>query len=81
MDDIHVFPWNERAIYQITIRGMLAPRWSAWFDNLQMTCDPSGNTILHGSVVDQAALYRLIEKARGLGLALIAVARIEPDTS
>jgi hypothetical protein len=81
MDDIYTFPWNERAVYQITIRGTLAPHWSTWFDNLQLACDPAGTTTLQGFVADQAALYQIIEKARDLGLVLIAVARIEPDTS
>ena len=81
MDDIHIFPWSEPAVYQITIRGTLALHWSAWFDNLELACDPAGTTTLRGSVADQAALYRIIDKARDLGLILIAVARIEPDTS
>ncbi len=60
-------------VYAIHVRGALEPQWSTWFDGVTITHDPDGNTILHGAVVDQAALYGLIGKLRDLGLTLIAV--------
>ncbi len=66
-------------VYAIHVRGTLDPQWSAWFDGLTITYEPNGETTLHGPVVDQAALYGLIGKARDLGLTLLAVARNEPD--
>ena len=40
--------------------------------------EPNGETTIHGPVVDQAALYGLITKARDLGLTLLAITRSEP---
>lgn len=59
--------------YQIRVSGQLDPSWAHWFDHLTIRHDPDGNTTLSGPVADQAALYGLINKARNLGLTLIAV--------
>jgi len=61
--------------YQIQVRGALDPRWSAWFDQLAITHDAEGNTLLVGPVSDQAALYGLINRLRDLGMTLLAVTR------
>ncbi len=55
------------------IVGQLDPHWLDWFDGLEMDHLPDGNTKLSGSVVDQAALYGLINRARDLGLTLLSV--------
>ncbi len=70
---------RERGYYQIRVRGVLDPRWSAWFDGLTITHDPDGDTTLAGPVADQAALYGLISKARDLGLTLLGVSRVAED--
>ena len=31
--------------YEITVEGILDPRWSAWFDGLQLTSDASGRPL------------------------------------
>ena len=46
---------------------------------MQITHDADGATTLRGPVVDQAALYGLIGRARDLGLTLLAVNRILAD--
>jgi hypothetical protein len=61
--------------YQIQVRGILDPRWSGWFDQLAISHDAEGNTLLAGPLRDQAALYGLINRLRDLGLTLLAVAR------
>ncbi len=66
-------------VYAIYVRGALDPQWSTWFDGVTITHDADGNTILQGAVVDQAALYGLIGKARDLGLTMLAVVRSEPE--
>jgi len=63
-------------IYQILIKEALDPEWSAWFDDMTITRDTAGATILEGPVIDQAALYGLIGRARDLGLTLLAVNRV-----
>ncbi len=70
---------HEPAIYQIRVRGALDQRWALWFDGLTITHEPNGETTLQGPVVDQAALYGLISKARDLGLTMLAVVRSEPE--
>ena len=65
--------------YQITVEGVLEPRWSVWFDGLKVTSDASGRTTIAGPVTDQAALHGLLTKVRDLGLPLVAVDRVEPD--
>ena len=62
--------------YQIQVRGALDPRWSGWFDQLAITHDAEGNTLLAGPVSDQAALYGLINRLRDLGMTLLGVTRI-----
>jgi DNA-binding FadR family transcriptional regulator len=61
-------------VYQV--RGALDPRWSGWFDQLAISHDAEGNTLLSGPVSDQAALYGLINRLRDLGMTLLAVARL-----
>jgi hypothetical protein len=65
--------------YEITVQGVLDPRWSAWFDGLQLTSDATGRTIIAGPVADQAALHGLLAKIRELGLTLLAVRRADRD--
>lgn len=61
--------------YQIIVEGHLNPRWSSWFDDLTLTHQEDGTTLLSGLVGDQAALYGLLIKIRDLGLTLLAVNR------
>jgi hypothetical protein len=66
-------------IYQIRIKGHLGQEWSEWFDNMAIALEPNGDTVLFGRV-DQAALHGLLIKVRDLGMELISVNRIEPDS-
>ena len=52
-----------------------------WFDGLSLTNDNDGTTVIHGIVLDQSALHGLLQKVRDVGLPLISVTRVEPDTS
>jgi hypothetical protein len=65
--------------YEIWVRGVLDSGWSAWFGGLQVTSDERGQTVIAGSVVDQAALHGLLAKVRDLGLELLEVRRTDPD--
>jgi hypothetical protein len=77
--DIQRSPDDTPARYQIQVRGALDPRWSGWFDQLAISHDAEGNTLLAGPVIDQAALYGLINRLRDLGLTLLAVVRLPPS--
>lgn len=65
-------------VYQIRIRGHLGSQWTAWFENLAITLEENGDTILTGLVTDQAALHGLLKKIRDLGMALVSVFLVEP---
>ncbi|MDZ4719047.1 MAG: hypothetical protein SH847_11395 [Roseiflexaceae bacterium] len=70
---------DEPELYAIRIKGQLHERWATWFEGLIPTLEASGETLLTGPVVDQAALYGLLRKVRDLGMPLISVMRIEPE--
>lgn len=68
-------------VYQIRIKGHLGLEWADWFEGLTITLEPTGDTLLTGPVVDQAALHGLLKKVRDLGLPLLGVNTVEagPD--
>ena len=68
--------YDSPAIYEIRVKGKLDARWSRWFANLQIVPQPNGESLLTGSVPDQAALYGVISRMRDLGLVLISVHRV-----
>ena len=63
--------------YQIRVKGQLGSQWSEWFDGLTVLPAGDDETILRGTIVDQAALHGLIGKVRDLALPLLAVTREE----
>ena len=67
--------------YQIRVKGHLGSRWSAWFDGLTLTSDDDGTTVIHGPVVDQAALHGLLQKLRDVGIPLISLRHVPPDAA
>lgn len=69
--------WVEAGQYELRLKGHLEPRWSAWFDGLTLTEDSDGTTVIHGSVIDQAALHGLLQKVRDIGLPLVSVTRVD----
>jgi len=70
---------DELRIYEIKIDGHLESHWSEWFDELEVSYDEAGHTLLSGPVADQAALHGLLAKIRDLGLHLVSVTRIEAE--
>jgi len=66
--------------YEIRLKGHLEARWVEWFDGLAITLEENGNTLLSGPVADQAALHGLLKKVRDVGLPLLSVNPVEPDT-
>jgi hypothetical protein len=67
--------------YEIRLKGHLRPRWTSWFDDLTVTTQDDGTTVLRGTVVDQAALHGLLHKVRDIGLPLVSVVRVPADES
>jgi len=65
-------------VYQIRLRGHLSDGWTNWFEGLTITLEGDGDTLLTGSVVDQAALFGLLKKVRDLGMQLVSINCVEP---
>jgi hypothetical protein len=68
---------NQPQRYEIRIKGHLDDRWAEWFEGLTITLEENGDTLLTGSVVDQAALHGLLKKVRDLGIPLLSVNLIQ----
>ena len=70
---------DEPLVYHIRIKGHLSAGWADWFGGVTITLEDNGDTLLTGSMMDQAALHGLLKRVRDLGAPLIAVNRVEPD--
>lgn len=55
---------------EIRVKGCINSKWSEWFGGLTISHIESDETLLSGSVADQAALYGVISRLRDLGLQL-----------
>ena len=64
---------------EIRVQGRIDEHWSDWFDDLTITHTDEDETILSGTVTDQAALYGLLAKLRDLGLHLLSVNQVEVE--
>ncbi|HEX2992229.1 MAG TPA: hypothetical protein VHO49_16195 [Anaerolineales bacterium] len=67
--------------YEIRLKGHLDSQWAMWFDGLTIRLEENGDTILSGSVADQAALHGLLKKVRDLGMPLVSVVQVQSDGS
>ena len=66
--------------YEICIEGRLGPHTAAWFEDMAVTINEETSppqTIIRGYILDQPALYGLINRARDLGLTLLSVRRLD----
>ena len=70
--------WNDKAHYDIKVKGILGDRWRNWFEGMTIQ-SRDGFTIITGEVADQSALHGLLDKIRDLGLVLNSVTRVESD--
>ena len=68
----------EPGLYEIRLKGHLGSQWTDWFEGLTITLEDNGDTLLTGSVIDQAALHGLLKKIRDLGMPLVSVSPLEP---
>lgn len=64
-------------VYQIRIQGHLGPQWTDWFEGLTIALEEDGDTLLTGTVIDQAALHGWLKKVRDLGMPLLSVNSVE----
>lgn len=59
--------------YQIRIKGHLDERWMRWFEGFTVLQQPDSETFISGTMIDQAALFGVLNRIRDLGLELISV--------
>lgn len=65
--------------YEIHVEGILDEDWSGWLEDLTLSTQPGGTTVIHGGLTDQAALHGVLARIRDLGLTIIEVRRCDPQ--
>ena len=63
--------------YEIRVEGHIGQSWSTWFEGMAIRHEESGETVLSGMLVDEAALHGVLMRIRDLGLPLVEVKRKE----
>jgi len=67
--------FDQSAVYQICLKGILDSSWSDWFGGFSITVQ-GDETILIGNVADQSQLHGILAKINELGLSLISVNKL-----
>jgi len=70
---------SQPMVYQIRIKGHLSRQWTDWFEGLTITLEDNGDTLLTGTVIDQAALHGILKKVRDLAIPLLSVKSVDPN--
>ncbi len=71
---------DQGQFYEIRVEGELPVDWSIWFDGMSISRGQPGESILSGTLADQAALHGVLAKIRDLNLKLVSVSRTGPAT-
>lgn len=71
------FAQQETSYYRIRVKGVLDSKWADWFAGMSLVPSDTGDTLLEGSVIDQAALHGILTSIHNLGLILLLVEKIE----
>jgi hypothetical protein len=69
-------PHSGGGLYEIHVRGHLDSKWSDWLEGLEVKLLENGETILSGTIVDQAALMGVFYKLNRLNLTLLSVSQV-----
>ena len=71
-----------KQVYEIRVKGHLDESWADWLNGLAIRHEPGGDSLLSGSLPDQAALHGVLNRLRDLGVQLISVNLVDDaDTS
>ena len=66
--------------YRIRVQGRISERWMHWFEDMEVHVQTEAGaetTTLSGTVVDQAALFGVLQELYTLGLPILLVRREE----
>ena len=63
--------------YEIRVEGHIGDSWSSCFEGMTIRQEESGETVLSGMLIDEAALHGVLMRIRDLGLPLVEVKRKE----
>ena len=72
-------PESNTAIYQIRVQGQIGESWSDWLGGLTITPQPDGETLLAGSVVDQAALHGILDRLYAMNLTILSMVQVRAN--
>jgi hypothetical protein len=62
--------------YEIVVKEPIDPCWSDWLNNFTIQRTDERETVLTGWIIDQTALYGLLNTLRDLNLTLLSVRRL-----
>ncbi len=65
--------------YIIQVKGHIDFHMEKWFEGMRITPSENNVTILSGEVIDQSALYGLLEIIHSLNLTLISIQQIDSE--
>jgi hypothetical protein len=71
-------PPNPGYMVEIHLEGCLTEGWSEWFSGLSIRVEDDSTTMLRGFLLDQAALFGVLNKIHALNLSLLSVMRCSP---
>jgi hypothetical protein len=66
-------------LYQIKIEGHYEDSWCELYEGFSVQRLHKGDTLLTGSIPDQAALHGLLKKFRDMGITIISINRIKAN--
>jgi hypothetical protein len=75
---------DQPMVYQIKLKGHLSRQRMDWFEGMIITLEKNGDTLMTGTMIDQAALHGILKKVRDLGMPLLSLNSVDPasqDTS
>ena len=67
------------SFYEIRIKDHLNDTIASWFEDLTVSNQEDGETVLSGSLPDQAALQGVLNRISSLGLTLISVNSVQEE--
>ena len=71
-------PQETGIYYEIRVQGHLGQNALIWFEDFNVEFSPDGQTILRGSILDQAASDGILRRICDLGLQLTLFQQIDP---